>query len=195
MPTLVNSIGRPAAAVETDRQESFNALVRDHRDRAVALAWRMVGGDGAAAEDVAQEAFVRAHRALGQFRGQAQLSTWFTRILLNEANRYLRWRWVRQRRAAEMPDDPEAPSSPPGDPMLRGRIAQALEKLSRGQREAFVLIHLEGYTVRETAEITGRAPGTIKSHLHRALKALRSELSDLAPTDPQELVVEEEASP
>ncbi len=66
------------------------------------------------------------------------------------------------------------------DPAMRARIARALDGLSRGQREAFVLVHLEGMTIRETAQMTRRAEGTIKSHLHRALRALRGELADLA---------------
>ncbi len=181
MRILAEPFGGPVPAVDAERQQRFDAFVRDHRDRAIALAWRMVGGDGSAAEDVAQEAFVRAHRSLDRFRGDAQLSTWFTRILLNEAHRHLRWRWVRERWAAEMPEEPAAPAEPMGDPGLRARIGAALATLPRGQREAFVLVHLEGYTVRETAEITGRAAGTIKSHLHRALKSLRRELGDLAP--------------
>jgi RNA polymerase sigma factor (sigma-70 family) len=194
MPILVDTIRRPVAAVDSDRQERFDAFVRDHRERAVSLAWRMVGGDGAAAEDVAQEAFMRAHRALDRFRGDAQLSTWFTRILLNEANRYLRWRWVREKWAADMPEDPVGPSAPTGDPVLRKRIGNALAGLSKGQREAFVLVHFEGMTVRETAEITGRAPGTIKSHLHRALEKLRAELGDLAPGQTQSGTKKSEAS-
>ncbi len=185
MQNQVHSIRRPLAAVESDRQKEFDAFVRDHRDRAIGLAWRLVGGDRAAAEDVAQEAFIRAYAALGRFRGDAKMSTWFTRIVLNEANRYLRWRWVREKWAGEMPDEPPGPAAGADDPLLRARIAMALGHLSRGQREAFVLVHLEGHTVRETAEITGRAPGTIKSHLHRALSALREELGDLAPANPQ----------
>jgi RNA polymerase sigma-70 factor (ECF subfamily) len=60
--------------------------------------------------------------------------------------------------------------------------SRALDRLPRGQREAFVLVHLEGFSVQEAARITGRATGTTKSHLHRALDALRRELYDLAPT-------------
>jgi RNA polymerase sigma-70 factor (ECF subfamily) len=51
--------------------------VNDHRDRALRIAWRLLGRDAAAAEDVAQEAFVRAYRGLGSFRGEAELATWF----------------------------------------------------------------------------------------------------------------------
>jgi RNA polymerase sigma-70 factor (ECF subfamily) len=81
-----------------------------------------------------------------------------------------------------MPADPPDPRpAAASDPALRERVARALEKLPRGQREAFVLVHLEGLTVVETAEATGRAVGTVKSHLHRALEALRRELADLDP--------------
>lgn len=169
--------------MEIDRERAFEAFVAEHRERAVRMAWRLLGGDATAAEDVAQEAFVRAHRALPGFRGDAKLSTWFHRILLNEVHRYRRWRWVRQRVAGEMPaDPPDRRPRPAGDPPLRARVARALELLPRGQREAFVLVHLEGLSVSEAAATTGRALGTMKSHLHRALRALRAELADLDPT-------------
>jgi RNA polymerase sigma-70 factor (ECF subfamily) len=162
--------------------------VRDHRDQAVGLAWRLLGGDRAAAEDVAQDAFLRAYRGLDRFREESKLSTWFFRILLREAQRHLRWRAVRERfggvpecGAPGGPDGdwPAAEGGPVPDPALRRRIGRALLRLSRGQREAFVMIHLEGFTVMETAEVLGRSPGTVKTHLHRALKALRSELEGL----------------
>jgi RNA polymerase sigma-70 factor (ECF subfamily) len=159
----------------------FDAFVAEHRDRAVALAWRLVGGDGAAAEDIAQEAFLRAYRSLHRFRGEAKLSTWFYRILVNEVKRYQRWRWVRQRRAGEVEEEPPDPRPVGGDPALRDRVARAMALLSNGQREAFVLVHLEGFTVQEVAALTGRADGTIKSHLHRALRRLRELLADLEP--------------
>jgi RNA polymerase sigma-70 factor (ECF subfamily) len=168
--------------VDAEREQRFSTFVAEHRDRAIGLAWRLLGGDGAAAEDVAQEAFFRAHRSLDRFRGDASLSTWFYRILINEVQRHRRWRWVRSRRAGEMPEEPIDPrSESPRDPALIGRIAEALEKLPTGQRQAFVLVHLEGFTLRESAEISGRAVGTMKSHLHRALRVLREELADLAP--------------
>jgi RNA polymerase sigma-70 factor (ECF subfamily) len=66
------------------------------------------------------------------------------------------------------------------DPALRRRIASAIGHLSRRQREAFVLVHLEGFTVREAARLMARSQGTVKSHLHRALRALRAELDDLS---------------
>lgn len=171
-----------ASAVSSDREARFGAFVAEHRARAIGLAWRLLGSENAAAEDVAQEAFVRAYRALDRFREEAALSTWFYRILVNEVQRHRRWRWVRQRVAGEMPEEPVDPRPRAlGDPALRERVARAIDGLPRGQREAFVLVHLEGFTVREAAEISGRALGTMKSHLHRALRALREELGDLAP--------------
>jgi len=165
------------------REREFARFVAEHRDRAVGLAWRLLGGHAQAAEDVAQEAFVRAYRGLDRFRGDAALSTWFHRILVNEVRRHQRWSFVRERLAGGMPEDPpdEDRADLAVDPALRARIGRALLGLPRGQREAFVLVHVEGFTVSEAADITGRASGTVKSHLHRALRALRSELQDLAP--------------
>jgi len=168
-------------SAEAERERRFRELVATHRERAVALAWRLLGGDAAAAEDVAQEAFVRAYRALPRFRGDASLGTWFFRILVNEAHRHRRWRWVRQRWAGTGPEDPPAPPSGAADPLLRARIARALDALPRSQREAFVLVHLEGFSASEAASITGKATGTIKAHVHRALQALRRELADVGP--------------
>ncbi|MCP4004830.1 MAG: RNA polymerase sigma factor [bacterium] len=176
------------AGTRTAQERQFDDLVATQRDPAVRLAWRLLGGDGSAAEDVVQEAFVRAHRGLRRFRGEAKLSTWFHRILLREVARHRRWQAIRLRVAGAMPDESADPNpAAPSDHGLQRRIAAALEKLPRGQREAFVLIHIEGFTVSETAEIAGRAPGTIKSHLHRALRALRKELADLQPTSGENL--------
>jgi RNA polymerase sigma-70 factor (ECF subfamily) len=168
--------------LESDRERAFASFVAAHRDRAVGMAWRLLGGDAAAAEDVAQEAFLRAHRALAGFRGDAALPTWFYRILVNEVQRHRRWRWVRERFGGALPGEPADPRpAAAGDPALRSRVARALERLPRGQREAFVLVHLEGLSLREAAETTGRATGTLKSHLHRALRSLRAQLADLDP--------------
>lgn len=162
------------------REARFAAFVEGHRDRAVRLAWRLVGGDAGAAEDVVQDAFVRAWRALDRFRGESSLATWFYRIVVRQAANHRRWRAVRERMggwgSADAPDPAPAAA---GDPALRARIDGAVAGLSRRQREVFVLVHLEGFTLRETAAVLGRPEGTVKSHLHRALGHLRRELADL----------------
>jgi RNA polymerase sigma-70 factor (ECF subfamily) len=164
----------------SDLEHRFDVFVSEHQDRAVGMAMRLLGGDRAAAEDVAQEAFLRAHRGLAKFREESSLATWFYRILVREAGRHRRWRAVRRRWAADAPDEPAdpRPAATP-DPVLRVRIARALDRLSSGQREAFVLVHLEGFTISEAAAMLDRAPGTLKTHIHRALRTLRSELADV----------------
>jgi RNA polymerase sigma-70 factor (ECF subfamily) len=172
---------------DRDREHRFDAFVNDYRDRAVRIAWRLLGGDGAAAEDVAQEAFVRAYRGLARFRDDAKLSTWFYRILVNEVRRHQRWRMVREWRTGDRepdawPDPGTCGDATRPDPALRRRIGDAIAALPRGQREAFVLVHLEGWSIAEAASATGRAVGTMKSHLHRGLASLRARLADLAPS-------------
>jgi RNA polymerase sigma-70 factor (ECF subfamily) len=170
--------------VRAELERRFSAFVGSHLDRARRLAWRLVGGDDAAAEDVTQDALLRAYRALGRFREEAKLETWFYRILVRQAANYRRWRAVRELWGGAFREDARDPAPhAPGDPALRRRIAAALEQLTRSQREAFVLVHLEGFTVRETGELLGKAEGTVKSHLHRALQSLRAELSDLVDDD------------
>jgi RNA polymerase sigma-70 factor (ECF subfamily) len=163
-----------------EREECFSTFVASHRERARRLAWRLVGGDAAAAEDVTQDAFVKAYQALGSFRGDASLETWFYRILVRQAHNFRRWRAVRDLWSGVWEEDLPNPSPEGlGDPGLRRRIASALDRLSRRQREAFILVHLEGFTVQECAELLGKPTGTVKSHLHRALTTLRTELADL----------------
>ena len=175
------TIASTAVGVAGAAGADFTQFVERRRERAVRLAYRLLGGDEAAAEDVAQNAFVRAHRALASFRGESSLDTWFYRILVREADRHRRWQRVRRLWNGDAEEAPEPrDEKPAGDPALRRRIAAALDRCSGLQRRAFVLVHLEGFTVVETAEILGRAVGTVKSHLHRALGTLRRELGDLA---------------
>lgn len=168
-------------APSLEREQRFFALVETHQERAVRTAWRLVGGDPAAAEDVAQQAFLKAYRSLHRFRDEATLSTWFYRILVNEARSHRRWRALRDRWHAPWVDDVTSVPAPTthSDPPLQRRLTRALDRLTRSQREVFVLVYLEDFTLEQTAAQLGKALGTIKSHLHRALQILRAELADL----------------
>jgi RNA polymerase sigma-70 factor (ECF subfamily) len=171
------------------QEQAFAAFVEANRERAVRLAFRLLGGDRAAAEDVAQNALLRAHGGLARFRGDATLDTWFYRILLREIQRHRRWRAVRRLWSGDAARAPEpVDERAPGDPLLRRRIVDALERLSDAQRQAFVLVHLEGVSIADAAAVMGRATGTVKSHLHRALESLRRDLAgarddDAKPTE------------
>ena len=127
-----------------------------------------------------QDAFVKAYSDLSKFREEASLETWFFRILVRQVHSYRRWRSVRERRQADVDGDPADPEPrADDDPVLRQRILAELGRLSDGQREAFVLVYLEGFRVREAARLMGKAEGTVKSHMHRALSKLRERLADL----------------
>lgn len=167
------------------RAEEFARFAETRRERALRMAFRLLAGDEATAEDVVQNAFFRAHRALAGFRGDASLDTWFYRILVREVQRQRRWQALRSWFAVDPEVAPPAEDPrPASDSGLRRRIARALERLSAGQREVFVLVHLEELTVAEAAEVLGKAVGTVKSHLHRALAALRVDLADLRGPTP-----------
>lgn len=181
------TLATPAARhAECDRLERFLAFASEHQDAAIRTASRLLGGDRAAAEDVAQEAFLRAYTGLARFRGESSLRTWFYRILIREAQRHRRWQSVRKVWSTSSLSDVELPEAPriPSDGALRRRLLAALEQLTRRQREALVLVHLEQFTVNETAELLGTSPGTVKTHLHRALRALRRDLADLREPEP-----------
>jgi RNA polymerase sigma-70 factor (ECF subfamily) len=185
--TALSTAAPREVPLSASREERFAQLVDSNRDRAVRLAWRLTGEDQATAEEVAQDAFLRAYTALDRFRDDAAMSTWFYRILVRQAANRRRWRGLRERWGGLWSGGPgrdsvdpsevvPAPTAPASDPALRARIAAAMDQLSPGQRAVFTLVHLEGFTLREAAEITSVAPGTAKSHLHRALVSLRSTL-------------------
>jgi RNA polymerase sigma-70 factor (ECF subfamily) len=155
---------------------SLEALVALHGERAVRIASRFVRGDRAAAEDIAQDAFAKAWRALPRFRGEAELETWIYRVVVNESLSHLRRKKLRDRLVELL--GPECPAgASQSDPSLRARIESALDTLSANERAVFTLTSLEGFTLEETAALRGRAPGTVKSQLHRALVKLRRELA------------------
>ncbi len=167
----------PAMSSAADWSPSLDALVATHAERAVRIAARFVPGDRAAAEDIAQEAFAKAWLGLSRFRGEAELSTWLYRVVVNEALSHLRRKRVRDGLLTLLGTQRENAAPAPGDPSLRARIEAALGSLTTKERATFVLVHLEGFTVEESARILERRVGTIKSQLHRALAKLRRELA------------------
>jgi len=156
--------------------EAFRALVEKYQDRVFALARRMVG-DREEAEEVAQDAFLRAWRALPRFRADARFSTWLYRIAYRracDAAASLGGRRHRERglEMAESIADPAPAAGPSGGEELERLVAS----LPEAQRAAITLFYYQDRSLGEVARILGLPEGTVKTHLHRARAALRRAL-------------------
>jgi RNA polymerase sigma-70 factor, ECF subfamily len=165
---------------------AIQALYRRYADRVYGVV-RRLAADDALAEDWAQDAWVRAIRALPTFRGEAQFGTWLHRIAVNSA---LHGRRGRERRVAREAPLPEAlPGGEPDDrALLRLRLERAMERLPEGMRRVLVLHDVEGYTHAEIGSILGIAPGTCKSQLFKARARMRDLLAGPATTVEREEV-------
>ena len=160
---LVRGAQRGAAA-------DLEALFRLHWPRAFRAAFLVVH-DAAAAEDIAQEAFLAAIRALDRFDRKRPFGPWLHRIVVNRA---IDWTRARQLRAeAELGEAVPAPAQPPP---LDGTLLAALADLGPEQRAVIVLRHLLGYTPGEIAELLSLPRGTVNSRLRRGLDSLKEKV-------------------
>jgi RNA polymerase sigma-70 factor (ECF subfamily) len=128
--------------------------------------------DRALAEDVTQEAFLRAFRFLGTFRGDAKFTSWLFRIARNCAMDAIRARSVQLEKSEREPARPGAT-----DPQARLELQTALAAVSEEHREPFLLIEVFGLSYQETADVLGVRVGTVKSRMHRARKAMMGALA------------------
>jgi RNA polymerase sigma-70 factor (ECF subfamily) len=153
---------------------AFDAIVDRHRARVIGLARRFLG-DEHDALDVAQDAFVALYKALPAWRPDAALFTWLYRTTVHLCARRLRQRGRVKPMTGRLPEKAAAPAvADPSD--LAEALDRALEQLTEKQRDVFLGCHEEGLTVDAVATRLGMAPGTARSHLHRALAALRDAL-------------------
>jgi RNA polymerase sigma-70 factor (ECF subfamily) len=193
---------RLATALATDLDGAFDALVEAHQDRLYTIALRMLGDRGDA-EEAAQDAFVRAYRALATYDEDRirtlRLRAWLTTIVLN------RCRSVGARRATRGPRpvsidadngrplaEPEAPpSSAPTDVAERraerDRWAGLLTALPAQYRAAVVLRHIDGLSYPEMAQALDRPEGTVKAQVHRGIALLRTMLENERHREIQEM--------
>lgn len=156
---------------------AFEQLYRDNVGRVYALCLRMTA-DPTEAEEMTQEAFIRAWQALDRFRGDAAFSTWLHRIAANAVLSHRRSAGRRHARVIEQEDLSHHEDEQ--DRTHRGPavdLEAAIAMLPEGAREIFVLYDIEGYRHDEIAEMTGLAVGTSKAQLHRARKLLREALN------------------
>ncbi|MSO50563.1 MAG: sigma-70 family RNA polymerase sigma factor [Acidobacteria bacterium] len=161
--------------------DAFGDLVSRHQHRLVHFLRMMMSSaaDREAAEDVAQEAFLRAFRSLGQFRGQSTFKTWLYQIATNVARTQ-----VARRRDRKEDQEPETrPDRPSGENVERRVIAhdqlrRALAELPDDWREAVILRDIEGLEYREIADVLGIPMGTVESRIFRGRQRLKAALQE-----------------
>jgi RNA polymerase sigma-70 factor, ECF subfamily len=163
---------------------AFEELVRRHADRLYAVVLRFVA-DADEAEEVTQEAFLRAWRSIGRFQGRSQFFTWLYRIGINEAKRRGE-RKPSAGRVASLDDNPledapdwsEAPEPRAEQGDLRRVLEEAVRALPIDYRAPLILRDIEGLSTREAAEVMDLGEAAFKSRLHRARLTVRRALDE-----------------
>ncbi len=160
---------------------AFGDLVRRHADRLYAVVVRFTG-DTKDAEEVMQEAFVRAWRSINRFERRSQFFTWLYRIAINEAKRHAE----RSQRRAEEPiedhgdleatDRGSLPQASAETGELRAALESAIDELPLDYRVPLVLRDIEGLDTKEASDIMELSEAAFKSRLHRARMAVRETL-------------------
>lgn len=178
------------ARVRAGDKDAFRLLVERHSHPIFRLAFRMMENE-TEADEVVQDTFLRAYRALDGFKSQANFGTWIYRIALNRCYDLLS---QRKSRPVMQPreDDPDVPSAleqiPARSPNpertllsreIEARVRAAIEQLTAGERTAFVLRHFEGRSIEEIARMLNVRQGSAKNRVHRAVKKLREQLAPL----------------
>lgn len=177
------------AALKEGRPEAYEQLIEQYADAVYRVAYRLLQNPQDA-EDALQETFLTAYLSMGEFRGEAKLSSWLYRIVTNKALDIIRRRQRKTEAATEALDDlgedlleqfPDYQAMLPDDWMERREIqdliAQGLATLSPRLRTAFVLYEMEGLSMQETAQVLDVSLSTAKVRVHRARQALRDFLA------------------
>jgi len=175
------------ARVRSGEVSLFEVLMRRYNQRLYRVARAILADDGEA-EDVMQDAYVRAFSHLDQFAGRARFSTWLTRIAVYEALARAR----RRRRTVEIDamdhgkrqtlpglrSTERSPEQQVIDQNLKALLESAIERLSESHRSVLVLRDIECMSTAETAECLGVSEAVVKTRLHRGRALLRRELAD-----------------
>ena len=170
--------------------EAARYLLAANNQRMFSTAWSVLK-DRSEAEDAVQAAYVSAFGALGRFEGKSSLSTWLTRIVLNEALGRVRKRKRREaqleqqgvasldsyREAMMRGSDQDAPDAALAREQVRGLLEKAIADLPEAFRTVFVMGDVEGLGVEETAEVLGIPPATVKTRRLRARRRLQQTLA------------------
>ena len=177
------------SAARSGETRALNQIVRENHGKVFGCAMKMLK-DEAAAEDAAQETFIRAWRALDRFDGRSGLSTWLYRICVNVCLTRIRTRKRRQSKEVELRQsrisiltDPEHPEAGPEESVagfqLQARLEMALEELPETLRMTVILVLIQGLPHHEAADVLGCSAGTIAWRVHEARRRLRRKLRDV----------------
>jgi RNA polymerase sigma-70 factor (ECF subfamily) len=162
--------------------ETFSEIVQQYTDYVYNIAYRMLNNSGDA-DDVVQDAFLSAYRARDRFRGDAQVTTWLYRIVVNAALQKIRKERKPQRMAQASVDDIDVVDWSPGpesqtlNAELREKLDAAIGDLPEDLRVAVVLRDVEQLSTDEAAEVVGISIPAFKARLHRGRVALREHLN------------------
>ena len=159
--------------------EDFAAFYEQSRVECLRAVYAAVG-DWSVAEDATGEAFARAYASWRKVRGHPAPRAWVVRTALNT---HISW-WRRRRREVAWDDSHDIADRPPLDARLDRNVMQALKALPGRQREVVVLRIFLDLDTNTTARVLGFTPGTVMSHLSRALAALRAALAPTARQEP-----------
>ncbi|OPX90749.1 MAG: ECF RNA polymerase sigma factor SigE [Pelotomaculum sp. PtaB.Bin104] len=184
---------------------AFEELVRIHQNRVYALCLQL-SGSGEDAQDLAQEAFIRAFKAIETFRNEADFGTWLHRITVNVWLNTRRKNGGRQLMSLDEPyksedgsevrhevaDEGSDPQQVLEDKEFRGLVRLALMGLSEEHRAVLVLREIEGYSYEEVSSMLGCSLGTVKSRLSRAREVMRRKMTELARERGEALTVRKE---
>ena len=155
--------------------EAFSILVERYHDHYVRFAVHLVG-NREDAEEVVQDTFLRAYRALGRYEERERFGAWMLRILVNRARTVSAMGRRREKLFAEQVDEtlPEATEAHPSErAAVREEVSRALAQLGPDQREAFLLHYVEGLSYEEMAAITGSGISALKMRVKRSCERLR----------------------
>ena len=177
-------------------RERFSELVLRHQRRAARIAYHYVR-DQADADEAVQDAFIKAYTHIGTFREELPFEVWFTRILVNGCLDRIKWRKRRDKWIVQPSVDSTGQTWNPADQLpsrgpspeehvladeRRRQLQDALARLPERQRLVFMMSHFEGRTSREVSAVTGLNESTVRVHLFRAIRRLRSLLAPPART-------------
>jgi len=182
MVSEANSDADCVRKLQRGETDAFETLIRRHQKTIFNLVYRMLGDYDEAAE-ISQEVFLSAYRAIGNFRGEANFSTWLYRIALNHATTRRKSLNTRQQRNVPIENTEPASDPHPGPAEslekkeVRQRVQQALNRLEPEDAAVILLRDLQDVPYEEVARVLEIPIGTVKSRLHRARQALKSELT------------------